>query len=457
MAIDKIFEIFRTARMTVAEKDMVAEALLAILVLWQVRNHNIMDSRAEGSDLGFAPQSFRSIHDLDSMSGYAKVVDRCFGQPSLELREAILALSHRVHIDPIMENFFASVAEILLNTAEHPAGFDISELFDKFRASLAPQAGLDGIFQTPEDLAELMVYLVDPKPGDTIFDPVCGSGQLLLQAGKYLGKDGCDLGNASLSGWDRSRNLAKITSWTFLIHGLDPRSISCSDAFASREPYLKHDVVLANPPFSTADWDRDAFAKSEFAVFGVPPQSNADFAFLQVVIGSLKETGRGAVVVPSGMLFRKGTEGEIRKKIVSARLVDMIVALPTSAQKPRSISLYLLVIDKQKKDPSILFVDGTKACEEIVPQGHTLRALGECIRGVHGEDYQHSFPSRLVGHHEIEQNDFDLSVTRYLFSEKGERRDLNIIYTEYAQVNHDLDRLQKELESYLAAELDDGR
>ncbi len=446
--LDKITELFRIARMTTAEKDLVAEAMLAILVLWHVQSHNILNGSIEAV---WSTKSFSTIKDIDAVQRYAEHVDSYFSDSGLDLAEVIRLLSERIDRDSALENFVLSVTDHLQYILSSWENRRLAELFEYMRAGLAPQAGLEGVFTTPADLAKLMVYLVNPEPGQTVFDPVCGSGQLLLQAAKYLEKAGYDPCEAPLLGWDRSRNLVRITKWAFLINGLRPSQVNCLDAFGTQELPFKHDIALANPPFSTADWDREAFSHSSYSVFGVPPQSNADFAFLQIAIGALKATGKGVVVVPSGMLFRRGVEGEIRERIVAKGLIDMVISLPTSSQKPRSVSLNLLVIDKGKVDKSILFVDGIKMFEDGAAEGG-LEELGRRIRDSQlGSDKYSSFV-RKVNYIEIEQNSFDLTVTRYLGPDEKELRELKTIYSEYVQETKKLDLLQKEFDFYLVEE-----
>jgi type I restriction enzyme M protein len=207
-------------------------------------------------------------------------------------------------------------------------------LIEKF----ADDAGKKGgEFYTPKKVVELIVALLDPREGMRICDPTCGSGGMLIECAAYLRRTGQNPKNLSLYGQEKNLGTWAICKMNMLLHGLDGKFIEKGDTI--RDPKLLKDGelmlfdrVIANPPFSLDDWGRGAAEHDPFGRFrfGIPPNSKGDLAFVQHMVATLNLHGRLGVVMPHGVLFRGGAEGEIRKGMLKEDLVEAVIGLPSN-------------------------------------------------------------------------------------------------------------------------------
>ncbi len=204
-------------------------------------------------------------------------------------------------------------------------------LIERFASDTGKKAGE---FYTPRQVSRILAKLTAPKPGDKICDPACGSGSLLIEAGREVGsKDFALYGQEVNSG---TRALARMNMF---LHGLDGARIEWGDTLndpklIERDSLMRFDVVVANPPFSLDKWGAENAENDKYGRFfrGVPPKSKGDYAFVTHMIETARpREGRVAVVVPHGVLFRGGAEGRIRQKLIeenSARFRDRPAAQP---------------------------------------------------------------------------------------------------------------------------------
>jgi type I restriction enzyme M protein len=191
-------------------------------------------------------------------------------------------------------------------------------LIGKFAAGAGKKAGE---FYTPPEVSQLIARLVDPKPGERICDPACGSGSLLIRCGQQVGSK-----DFSLYGQENNGSTWALAKMNMFLHGMDNARIEWGDTI--RQPKLladdklmKFEVVVANPPFSLDKWGQDEASADHYERFhrGVPPKSKGDYAFISHMVETITEdSGRVGVVVPHGVLFRGASEGVIRQKLVEA-------------------------------------------------------------------------------------------------------------------------------------------
>ncbi|CAM3806384.1 class I SAM-dependent DNA methyltransferase [Kibdelosporangium persicum] len=189
-------------------------------------------------------------------------------------------------------------------------------------------------FYTNRTLVHLMVQMLAPKPGESVYDPTCGTGGMLVSAVAELKRQGKEHRNVRLFGQERNVMTSSIARMNLFLHGIEDFTIERGDTLA--DPKFLHqdrlrtfDVVLANPPYSIKQWDRTAFGSDKWGrkVWGVPPQGRADYAFFQHIVASLKpETGRCAILFPHGVLFRK-EEQELREKLIRADILECVLGL----------------------------------------------------------------------------------------------------------------------------------
>jgi type I restriction enzyme M protein len=189
-------------------------------------------------------------------------------------------------------------------------------------------------FYTNRTVVHLMTEMLQPQPGESVYDPTCGSGGMLLSCITHLRQQGKEWRNVRLYGQERNLMTSSIARMNCFLHGVEDFEIVRGDTlsepkFVEGDHLKRFDMVLANPPYSIKQWDREAFASDPWGrnLYGTPPPSNADYAFFQHILSSLAvETGRCAILFPHGVLFRDSEE-EMRRKIIGADLIECIVGL----------------------------------------------------------------------------------------------------------------------------------
>lgn len=190
-------------------------------------------------------------------------------------------------------------------------------------------------FYTNRTLVHLMTMMLQPQPGESIYDPTCGTGGMLISTAAELRRQGKEWRNLRLYGQELNYGTSAIARMNLFLHGIADAHIAHGDTLATPAFHDRHgrlqafDVVLANPPYSIKAWNRVAFAKDPYGrnMWGVPPQSRADYAFFQHIAKSLNpKTGRAAILFPHGVLFRR-EEAELREALVKSDLLECVLGL----------------------------------------------------------------------------------------------------------------------------------
>lgn len=190
-------------------------------------------------------------------------------------------------------------------------------------------------FYTNRTLVHLMTRMLQPEPGESVYDPTCGTGGMLISTAAVLKRQGKEWRNLRLYGQELNYGTSAIARMNLFLHGVVDGQIAHGDTLAKPAFHDQHgrlqtyDVVLANPPYSIKAWNRDAFAKDPYGrnMWGVPPQSRADYAFFQHIAKSLDpKTGRAAILFPHGVLFRR-EEAALREALVKSDLVECVLGL----------------------------------------------------------------------------------------------------------------------------------
>src|SRR6266850_2577390 len=290
-----------------------------------------------------------------------------------------------------------------------------------------------GQFYTPAEVSRVMAKVVgvgDAKSAtQTIHDPTCGSGSLLIKAhDEAKNTAGLDL---ALYGQEMDNATSALARMNMILHDCPTAEIwqdnvLASPHFKSQDGTLKtFDFVVANPPFSFKAWSNgfnpaaDDFKRFEF---GVPPAKNGDHAFLLHILTCLKSTGKAAVNLPHGVLFRGGAEANIRREIVRRGYVKGIIGLPANLFYGTGIPACILVLDKENAAArkGVFMIDASKG---FIKDGNKNRLRERDIHqivDVFTNAETHSGYSRLVPHDEIAKNDFNLNLPRYLDTQEAE-------------------------------------
>jgi len=304
----------------------------------------------------------------------------------------------------------------------------LGNAYEYLIAKFADDAGKKGgEFYTPKMVVRLIVECLRPEKG-SIYDPTCGSGGMLLEAVHYMERQGKNPKALHLFGQEMNLNTWAICKMNLFLHDIDDAFIERGDTL--RDP--KHlvaegskviktfDRVLANPPFSLKNWGNEEWKSGDkFGrdTYGCPPKSYGDLAFVQHMAASLKPDGMLGVVLPHGILFRGGAEGKIRKGMLEDDLVEAVIGLASNLFYGTGIPACVLLINKAKsaeRKGKVLFVNGA---EEMV-EGKNQNSLSEenvrrLSEGFHAYEDEDRF-SRVVSLEEIEKNDFNLNIARYV-------------------------------------------
>lgn len=230
-----------------------------------------------------------------------------------------------------------------------------------------------GEFYTPRPVVELMVRVLAPEEGDTVYDPACGTGGMLLETIQHVRDSGGDerLMLGHLFGQERNLTTAAIARMNLFLHGAEDFQIVRGDtlrqpAFLTSEDTLAtFDCVIANPPFSLKAWGEDAWPNDPWGrnLYGTPPKSYGDWAWVQHMVASMAPaTGRMAVVLPHGALFRMGSEGKIRSKVLEADLIEAVIGLGPNLFYGTSLSACIVIARRRKPEERrgrVLLVDAS--------------------------------------------------------------------------------------------------
>ncbi|WP_018639871.1 type I restriction-modification system subunit M [Parafrankia elaeagni] len=304
-----------------------------------------------------------------------------------------------------------------------------------------------GEFFTPREVVNLLVAILQPEPGESIYDPACGSGGMLVATINQVRGSGQDHRTLRLYGQEVNLTTSAIAKMNLFLHEIEDFEIKRGDTL--RKPLFKEpsgaltqfDVVIANPPFSLESWGADQWASDPRAVGGVPPAKNGDFAFVQHMVASMRPgTGRVGVVMPHGVLFRGGAEAKIRQSLIERDLLEAVVGLPPNLFYSTSIPACILVFRHQKpadRKDTVVFVDGSerfaKGKNQNVMSYDDIKALTEaCRTGLAPDGPELSAYVHVADFDEIKANGFDLNIGRYITKTTGKAVDLGTALVAYA-------------------------
>jgi type I restriction enzyme M protein len=323
-----------------------------------------------------------------------------------------------------------------------------------------------GEFFTPRAVVRLMVQLLDPQEGESVYDPACGSGGMLVEAVNQVRAHGQDPRTLRLYGQEVQATTAAIARMNLYLHDIETFAIKRGDTLRDprfREPdgsLSQFDAVIANPPFSLKNWGRAAWVDDPFgrSAFGVPPDGYADLAFVEHMVCSLRnETGRCAVVMPHGVLFRAGVEQDIRRALIESGKLEAVIGLPSNLFYSTTIPAVVLVLRASaavERAGKVLFVDAStrfrKGKNQNEMEAADIAAAVEAFRT--GEASSESrVHARLVSHEELAEHAWDLNLGRYVAGELEASADLAVAITEYREAQDALDSARRALDELLAA------
>ncbi|MBN2356422.1 SAM-dependent DNA methyltransferase [candidate division KSB1 bacterium] len=284
-----------------------------------------------------------------------------------------------------------------------------------------------GEFYTPRSVVTLLVRILAPQAGETIYDPACGTGGMLLEAVHYVKAHGGDenLMLGKLYGQEKNLTTSAIARMNLFLHGAEDFYIERGDtlrspAFYSGDSISTFDCVIANPPFSLDKWGEDIWINDPYGrnFAGLPPAKSGDFAWVQHMIKSMAhQTGRMAVVLPHGVLFRMSKEGAIRRKLLEMDILEAVIGLGQNIFYGTGLAPCMLVF-RDSKPPShrqkVLFIDASKEFKTGRAQNELLPEHVDNIQRWYAEYQAVAGICRVVTLDEIRENDYNLNIPRYV-------------------------------------------
>lgn len=373
------------------------------------------DVRSRSSDIGAALNfSFREI-----MTANPQTLMGIFGDAAWTNKERLP--------DALLKDLIEHFSRLQLRNQDVDSdimGQAYEYLIKRFADAANKKAGE---FYTPRSVVRLMVEILDPNPGETIYDPACGTGGMLLGAVQHVKEKYGDIKQlfGRLYGQEKNLTTSSIARMNLLLHGVDDFNIYRGDTlrqpmFYANDELIKFDCVIANPPFSLEKWGEEIWQNDPYGrcFAGLPPASSGDYAWVQHMIKSLHPRfGRMAVVLPHGTLFRMGAEGKIRKALLEMDLLEAVIGLAPNLFYGATLAAAILVFRKQKsadRRGKILMIDGSKMYKKGRSQNtlegdHAAQLLSwyQAYQDVTGF-------ARVVSLEEVAANDHNLNIPRYI-------------------------------------------
>lgn len=280
-----------------------------------------------------------------------------------------------------------------------------------------------GEFYTPRSVVHLLGLILDPHEGETIYDPACGTGGMLLECVDHLKDNKEDYRTLKLFGQEKNLTSSSIARMNMFLHGIEDFQIVRGDTL--RNPAFEadglktFDCVIANPPFSLKEWGAENWANDPYGrnIAGVPPQGNGDMAWVQHMIKSMNSTGRMTVVLPHGALFRKGAEGKIREALLKQDLLEAVIGLGPNIFYGTQLAACIMVFRQNKeaaKKSKVLFIDASEQVRVGRAQNYLEPAHVQQIY-----DWYKNFSDvenyvKVATLDDLKENDYNLNIPLYV-------------------------------------------
>ncbi|HLO28288.1 MAG TPA: class I SAM-dependent DNA methyltransferase [Anaerolineales bacterium] len=337
--------------------------------------------------------------------------------------------------DALLKDLLEHFSKIKLgnkNVATDIIGDGYEYLIKKFADATNNKAGE---FYTPRSVVRLLVDILDPREGETIYDPACGTGGMLLGAVEHVRAKGGDPRTfyGKLYGQEKNLTTASVARMNLLLHGMEDFVIERGDTLRnplftdpSTDGLATFDCVIANPPFSLEQWGREIWESDQWgrAFAGLPTDSNGDFAWVQHMVKSMAEKrGRMAVVLPQGALFRGGVEGQIRKYLLEQDWVETVIGLAPNLFYGTGLAACILILKKKKskeRTGKVLIVDASSLFRKGRAQNYLDPEYAEQIAMWVNQFEDVPDRARVVTLRQIQEEDWTLNISRYVLPPIGE-------------------------------------
>ena len=287
-----------------------------------------------------------------------------------------------------------------------------------------------GEFYTPRSVVRMMVEILDPREGESIYDPACGTGGMLLGAIEHVVREGGDPRTfyGRIYGQEKNLTTSAIARMNLVLHGIEDFQIAREDTLrspaftdSSTGGLATFDCVIANPPFSLKEWGRDLWEADPWsrAAFGIPPETYGDYAFVQHMIASMTTTGNGrmAVVLPQGALFRKAAEGKIREALLKDDLIEAAIGLAPNLFYGTQLAGCIVVLRRKKpaeRRNKVLIIDASNLFRKGRAQNFLDQEHSDQIVSLYRAFEEVEDRAKVATLDEIEKEGWTLNISRYV-------------------------------------------
>jgi len=334
----------------------------------------------------------------------------------------------------------------------------------------APQKAKEGEIYTPREVIKLLVEILEPKPGESVYDPAYGSGGMLITSYQHVeneyGKSSLD--KLFLFGQEVNYKTLALSKMNLYIHDIRNAKVSQGDSllypkFKEKEGIHRFNVVIANPPWNQDGYDEEILKKGEFwrerFEYGFTPRQSADWAWIQHMLASADDkNGRVGVVIDNGCLFRGGKEKAIRMRLIDEKVdrIEAVILLPEKLFYNTGAPGAILILNKNKpkdREGKILFINASREHQQH-PEVRKLNQLGdshiEKIAKAYKEFKEIDGFSKAIGYGQIKENDFNLNVTLYVFpEEETEKIDVEKEWEDLRRIEKEAAEVEVKIEGYL--------
>lgn len=327
--------------------------------------------------------------------------------------------------DAIIRNLLNSFNKLTLSLAACPAD-EMGTGYEYLIGQFADDAGHTAQeFYTNRTVVELMAEILQLKPHESIYDPTCGSGGMLIKSLTYLKDKGEEWRDVKVFGQEINAGTSAIARMNLYLHGIHDFSIVNDDtlqrpAFIKNGRVQQFNVVLANPPYSIKNWNREAFEHDKYGrnFLGTPPQDCADYAFIQHILASLDEkNGRCAILLPHGILFRN-YEQHLRENLIKSDLIESVIGIGPNLFYNSPMEACILICNRRKSDllkHQILFINALKEITRKNGESYLEKRHIDKIAAVYHNPSSIDNFSRIVDWDEIANYNYDLTIQKYVF------------------------------------------
>lgn len=340
----------------------------------------------------------------------------------------------------------------------------VGDTYEHILYRFAPAQAKQGEVYTPREVIKLIVEILDPKPGQSVYDPACGSGGMLIESHKHVREKYGKEEKLLLYGQEYNSDIYGLCRLNLIAHGITDAFIEFGDSllyprFTEGGRLIQFDIAIANPPWNQDGYGEETLKRADFRErysYGYPPNNSADWAWIQHMLASAKENGRVGLVVDNGCLFRGGAERAIRSRLIEKDWIECVILTPEKLFYNAGAPAAIIIFNKNKPEErknKILFIN---ASNEYIqhPSVRRLNSLSEENIAKVAEVYRKFMEvpgfSRIVDVKEVVANDYNLNVTLYIMPiEEAEKIDVAREFEEIKRLEKERAEIMEKLENYI--------